>query len=61
MAIGQLLDYQHLEGTKPQLAVLLPHEPTADVRRLLDSVGIASIWPSGEGFRDSAHGALTRT
>jgi hypothetical protein len=61
MAIGQLLDYQQLEGTKPQLAVLLPHEPTGDVRRLLDSVGIASIWPSREGFRDSAHGALTRS
>jgi EVE domain len=61
MAIGQLLDYQHLEGTGPQLAVLLPHEPNGDVRSLLNSVGIASIWPSGEGFRDSASGALTRT
>jgi hypothetical protein len=60
MAIGQLLDYQHLEGTSPALAVLLPYEPNPDVRTFLDSLGIASIWPSGEGFRDSAYGTLTR-
>jgi hypothetical protein len=60
-AIGQLLDYQHLEGTDARLAVLLPYEPNPDVWKLLDAVGISSIWPSGEGFRDSAGGAHTRS
>jgi EVE domain len=60
-AIGQLMDYQHLEGTDANLAVLLPHEPNPDVRRLLDALGIGSIWPSGEGFRDSVGGALTQS
>jgi transposase-like protein len=61
MAIGQLLDYKYLQGTDPQLAVLLPHEPSPEVLDLLDAMGIAAIWPSQEGFRDSVSGALTRT
>lgn len=59
-AIGQLLDYQHLEGSQPTLAVLLPYEPNPDVQGLLEAVGIASIWPHAEGFRDSGGGALLR-
>ena len=60
MAIGQLLDYQHLERTQRRLGVLLPYAPAAEVRNLLDSLGIAAIWPFGEGFRDSAGGAFTK-
>jgi hypothetical protein len=60
MAIGQLLDYQYLEGAQRRLAVLLPRPPAAEIKNLLDSIGIAAIWPSGEGFRDSARGAFTK-
>jgi hypothetical protein len=59
MTIGQLLDYQYLEGTQRKLAVLLPHPPAAEAKDLLDSLGIAVIWPFGEGFRDSADGVFT--
>jgi hypothetical protein len=61
MAIGQLLDYQYLEGTQRKLAVLLPYPPAAEARNLLDSLGIGAIWPFSEGFRDSADGAFTKS
>jgi hypothetical protein len=50
MAIGQLLDYQRFEQTKPQLAVLLPHKPDQDICDLLSSADIALIWADGDTF-----------
>jgi hypothetical protein len=61
MAVGQLLDYRRLEKSAPVMAVLLPYEPTADVRDYLTAVGVDWIWPrrSKPGFRDSAGGKYT--
>lgn len=61
MAVGQLLDYRRLEPSAPAMAVLLPYEPTSDVRDYLTAVGVAWIWPrrSKPGFRDSAGGTYT--
>ncbi|MEU2719385.1 hypothetical protein [Streptomyces smyrnaeus] len=51
MAIGQLLDYRrHIDEPDLRLAVLLPEEPTPDVRALLDSVGIALVTQTANGF-----------
>jgi hypothetical protein len=50
-AIGQLFDYRHkfFNGGQAQvdLAVLLPNEPSADVRALLAAIGIEVIWFNG--------------
>jgi hypothetical protein len=59
MAVGQLLDYQYLEGTQPRLGVLLPGAPAGDIRGMLGAIGIGAIWPAGDGFRDSAGGTFT--
>jgi hypothetical protein len=60
MAIGQLLDYENLTQAaglgRSRLAVLLPERPSMDVERLLDSVGIASIWRRGKSFEDNRGG-----
>ncbi|MEV0254430.1 hypothetical protein AB0H82_09180 [Streptomyces sp. NPDC050732] len=50
-AIGQLLDYKrHLEVPAGlRLAVLLPDEPTADVRALLESLDIALVTRTPDG------------
>ncbi|MFI8789060.1 hypothetical protein [Streptomyces sp. NPDC055105] len=51
MAIGQLLDYKrHLDVPKGlRLAVLLPEEPTADVRTLVKSLDIALVTQAEDG------------
>jgi hypothetical protein len=54
MAIGQLLDYQHFEPSRPALAVLLPYQPAAEIKTLLAVVEISAISPHGDGFRESA-------
>jgi hypothetical protein len=57
MAIGQLMDYRRFLNS-PRLSVLLPHEPSADHRALLLSVGIGWIYPLSNGtFRDSSRAA----
>jgi hypothetical protein len=47
-AIGQLFDYRHRffnsEKEQVDLAVLLPSEPSLDIRTLLQSLSIAVIW-----------------
>ncbi len=59
LAIGQLMDYRRFVGDAA-LAILLPHEPAPDHRDLLQSVGLAWIWPDRQGrFRDSLTGELT--
>jgi len=59
MAVGQLLDYRRYEKTEPELAILLPYWPNADIRDLLVSLDIALIWPHGAEFRDSVKGRYT--
>ncbi|MFI9004108.1 hypothetical protein [Streptomyces sp. NPDC053541] len=54
MAVGQLLDYRrHLKKEVPcglRIAVLLPSEPTPDVREWLESEEIALVVQNGVGF-----------
>lgn len=63
MAIGQLLDYRrHIEVPDGlRLAVLLPEEPSADLRALLEAEDIALVTQTAEGgfagFPLSADGA----
>ncbi|MEU3409542.1 hypothetical protein ABZ766_37115 [Streptomyces sp. NPDC006670] len=52
MAIGQLADYRrHLENEEElRVAVLLPAEPTPDVRDLLAAQKIALVYQTEDGF-----------
>jgi 5-methylcytosine-specific restriction protein A len=52
MAIGQLADYRRHIPNKEGLrvAVLLPSEPTADVKDLLAEEGVALVFRTGDGF-----------
>jgi hypothetical protein len=56
-AIGQLFDYRYkfFESEKEQvdLAVLLPSEPSLDIRALLQSLDIEVIWFSGNKIEGS--------
>jgi hypothetical protein len=56
-AIGQLFDYRHKffrkEKGKVDLAVLLASEPSADIRALLDSLGIYVLWFRGKDLKGS--------
>lgn len=58
-AIGQLYDYRRGHEVPPTLAVLLPHQPRADLRELLAEAGIHVIWHDGRRFRDSDKGRLS--
>jgi hypothetical protein len=45
LAVGQLLDYKRLMETSPaKMTVLLPHEPAADLKEFLKSLGIGCVW-----------------
>lgn len=59
MALGQLADYKRFVPTAPRLALLVPEEPRADLRALLDSEGVELIWRTDSGYTDSADGALS--
>ncbi|WTO35916.1 hypothetical protein OG399_16720 [Streptomyces achromogenes] len=52
MAIGQLADYRrHLKNpTALRVAVLLPSEPTADVKALLKAEGVHLVYRTETGF-----------
>lgn len=51
MAIGQLFDYRrHLEPAPVALAMLLPEAPNADLRELIESVGIALVYEEDGEF-----------
>ncbi|MBB1261181.1 hypothetical protein [Streptomyces alkaliterrae] len=52
MAIGQLADYRRHVPRREELrvAVLLPDEPTSDVRDLLHEEGVELIYQTEEGF-----------
>ncbi len=60
MAIGQLADYKRFvdSGKPAHLAILLPSKPRQDLQQLLESQGIELIYPSPDGFVDSAGGML---
>lgn len=58
-AIGQLFDYQRFMDPQPNLAILIPHPLTKDLRALSEAAGVAVIWESGDGFVDSVGGKLT--
>lgn len=60
MAIGQLADYKRFvaDGAPKHLAVLLPKAPRRDLIELLASQGIELIYPSNDGFVDSANGEI---
>lgn len=49
-AIGQLYDYRFtfMPKSNVDLAVLLPRKPSADVQRLLESIGIELLWFKGK-------------
>jgi hypothetical protein len=59
MAIGQLADYRRFVDGVSTTAVLVPEKPRADLLALLASQGIEAIWPSRDGFEDTASGQLT--
>ncbi|MEU9077645.1 hypothetical protein [Kitasatospora sp. NPDC048538] len=52
MAIGQLFDYRrHIDSPEGlRLAVLLPGDPGKDLRALLDTLGIALVIRTADGF-----------
>jgi hypothetical protein len=58
-AIGQLLDYRRYMEPRPELALLLPMQLSADLAALPVEVGAAVIWSVDEGFTDSVGGRLT--
>jgi hypothetical protein len=62
MAVGQLFDYSY-QGRKklgePHLAILVPEEPSRDLKGWLASLGIHSIWRSKHDFLDTDNGQFT--
>jgi len=45
MAVGQLLDYRRLMDSPPRrMSVLLPHEPSSDIKSFLASYEIGCTW-----------------
>jgi hypothetical protein len=60
MAIGQLADYRRFVdcGDPHHLVFLAPSKPRADLADLLESQGIALVYPVGTEFTDSLNGAL---
>lgn len=60
LAIGQLFDYRRYEDTDPDLALLVPEKPTADMLILLSDLSIGCVWPYGDGYADTMKGKLRR-
>jgi hypothetical protein len=46
MAIGQIADYRRFTDPKARAGVLVPEAPRSDLLALLESEGIAAIWPN---------------
>ncbi|MFG3285786.1 restriction endonuclease [Streptomyces sp. NPDC048111] len=55
MAIGQLFDYRRHLTPRPDIALLLPSKPRADLLKLCHTAEVAAqvIWPDGDGFETS--------
>ena len=50
MAVGQLFDYKRLMETPPRkLSVLLPHEPSSDIKSFLTAYEIGCTWQQEDG------------
>jgi hypothetical protein len=49
MAIGQLADYRRFVTPEPELVVLMPEAPRADLSKLAESQGITVLWPGDQG------------
>lgn len=60
LGIGQLLDYRLLDDEHPDLAMLLPLKPSANLLALLASLDIAAIWPYADGYTDTVGRRLSR-
>ena len=54
-AIGQLFDYRHkfFPNEKMDLAILLPAEPSPDIKALLKSLDIEIMWFKGKKLKGS--------
>ncbi len=62
MAVGQLFDYAfqgQVKFGKPNMAILLPKEPSSSIMDWLESLDIKIIWHEGESFADNANGRFT--
>jgi hypothetical protein len=59
MAIGQIADYRRFADPNARAAILVPETPRPDLLALLESAGIAAIWPTKTGFEDTNSGSLT--
>jgi hypothetical protein len=62
MAVGQLLDYAFLgkeEFGTPNMAILLPKKPEAEILNWLESLTVKVIWKQRKAFVDNAHGVFT--
>jgi hypothetical protein len=59
-AFGQLYDYKRDFMRAPSLAVLLPIKPAPRLNSFLKHFGVATVWETARGFRDSVSGRLTR-
>jgi len=62
MAVGQLLDYAYLGRKKfvsPNMAILLPRKPEANLLEWLAEVKISVIWKQRRTFLDNANGQFT--
>ena len=45
LAVGQLLDYRRLMDEAPtKMTILLPHEPSNDLKKFIDSTGLGCVW-----------------
>lgn len=59
-AFGQLYDYKRDFRRAPSLAVILPVKPVPRLVAFLKHFGVATVWETARGFRDSVSGRLTR-
>jgi hypothetical protein len=58
MAIGQLIDYGRFVEDVRATAVLLPKEPSDDLKKFVKAAKSSCIWASDMGFEDDAGGAF---
>jgi hypothetical protein len=62
MAVGQLFDYgfyAEAKYGKPNLAILLPRKPAAELVEWLVRLNIKLIWRKRGVFQDNAEGRFT--
>jgi hypothetical protein len=57
MAVGQLIDYNRFVDAE-HVAILVPSEPRADLKRLAAAANLAIIYPRGRGWTSSDNDLL---